>query len=89
VSLGREEMKRIRKKLGLFLFDDNDVDCLDSNCNEVQQTKIPELQIEIQTRMDIDVNVNVDVDVDDNDDEENNNNNTVVFGGISTVQFLL
>ena len=80
-------MKRIRKKLGLFLFDDDDADCLDSNCNEIQQSKIPELQIEIQTRMDIDVNV--DVDVDDNHDEENNNNNTVVFGGISTVQFLL
>ena len=83
VSPGREEMKRIRKKLGLFLFDDDDVDCLDSNYNEVQQSKIPELRIEIQTRMDIDV------DVDDNDDEESNNNNTVVFGGISTVQFLL
>jgi hypothetical protein len=84
VSPGREEMKRIRKKLGLFLYDyDDDVDCLDSNCNEVQQSKIPELQIEIQTRMDVDVIVN------DNDNEENNNNNTVVFGGISTVQFLL
>ncbi|OEU15206.1 hypothetical protein FRACYDRAFT_239882 [Fragilariopsis cylindrus CCMP1102] len=83
VSPGREEMKRIRKKLGLFLFDDDDVDCLDSNCNEVQQSKIPELRIEIQIRMDIYV------DVDDNDDEENNSNNTVVFRGISTVQFLL
>ena len=89
VSPGREEMKRIRKKLGLFLFDDDDVDCLDSNCNEVQQSKIPELRIEIQIRMDIDVNVDVDDNDDDNDDKENNNNNTVVFGGISTVQFLL
>jgi hypothetical protein len=58
VSPGREEMKRIRKKLGTFLDScDDDGDCLDSNCNEVQQSNIPELQIEIQTRMDVDFKV--------------------------------
>ncbi|MGK3744571.1 MAG: acylphosphatase [Bacillariaceae sp.] len=91
VSPGREEMKRIRKKLGTFLDScDDDGDCLDSNCNEVQQSNIPELQIEIQTRMDVDFKVdNLTGNDNDNDNEKNKSNNTVVFGGISTVQFLL